>query len=127
MWFDEYSDWIEVVTSSRDENYESLKGLTADWLAKAPMTEWPPAEAQPLIITEADKEVTRAFQMRRFIGISEPPASDVVDNEFLMRFTGPDSDLVAKTLPKGTKWVPQGEIIVTSGRPIRIDKVEENE
>ncbi|UDL16693.1 hypothetical protein SEA_ATUIN_300 [Arthrobacter phage Atuin] len=98
-----YSDWVTEVTESRDKNMESLKELTAGWDLTA--ADWGQVPEATIEYTPEEVAMYKAvnwaqihgvaslekdpFKGRRFIGVSEPVESDVIDNEFLMRFTGP--------------------------------------
>lgn len=62
-----------------------------------------------------------SFRGRRFIGVSEPPMGDMVDNEFLKKYTG-DVWVETRTLNvKSAGWVPQGVIFVASNKALRIN------
>ncbi|QFG12295.1 DNA helicase [Arthrobacter phage Racecar] len=62
-----------------------------------------------------------SFKGRRFIGVSEPPMGDSVDNEFLKKFTG-DEWVETRTLNvKSSGWVPQGVLFVASNKALRIN------
>lgn len=62
-----------------------------------------------------------SFKGRRFIGISEPPMGDAVDNEFLKKFTG-DEWVETRTLNvKSAGWVPQGVPFVATNKPLKIN------
>lgn len=62
-----------------------------------------------------------SFKGRRFIGVSEPPMHDPIDNEFLKKFTG-DEWVETRTLNvKSAGWVPQGVAFVASNKPLKIN------
>ena len=62
-----------------------------------------------------------SFKGRRFIGVSEPPMNDPIDNEFLKKFTG-DEWVETRTLNvKSSGWVPQGVIYIASNKPLKIN------
>ena len=58
---------------------------------------------------------------KRFVGISEPAEHDVVDHEFLKRFTGDEWVETTTLNKKSSEWKPQGEIFVMSGQPLRMN------
>jgi phage/plasmid-associated DNA primase len=62
-----------------------------------------------------------AFKGRRFIGVSEPPMGDAIDNEFLKKFTGDDWVETRTLHVKSTGWVPQGVVYVASNKPLKIN------
>ncbi len=63
-----------------------------------------------------------SFKGKRFIGISEPEASNKLAEDFMKKITG-DVWTETRTLDASSKkWVPQGEIIVTSGKPLKINE-----
>lgn len=65
-----------------------------------------------------------SFRGRRFIGISEPPASEKIDDDFLKRFTG-DIWVQTRTLNvKNDGWTPQGVVFVASNNPLKINTRE---
>jgi phage/plasmid-associated DNA primase len=61
------------------------------------------------------------FKGRRFIGVSEPPMGDSVDNEFLKKFTGDDWVETRTLNVKSSGWVPQGVLFVASNKPLKIN------
>lgn len=62
-----------------------------------------------------------SFKGRRFIGVSEPPMHDPIDNEFLKKFTG-DDWVETRTLHVGSQgWVPQGVAFVATNKPMKIN------
>jgi phage/plasmid-associated DNA primase len=62
-----------------------------------------------------------SFKGRRFIGVSEPPMGDSVDNEFLKKFTGDDWVETRTLNVKSSGWVPQGVLFVASNKPLKIN------
>lgn len=68
---------------------------------------------------------------RRFIGISEVEESEKMDSEFLKKFTEGEWVESRTISSKSSDWVPQGEIFIASGKPLRIhetrDEVQEIE
>lgn len=62
-----------------------------------------------------------AFKGRRFIGVSEPPMNDPIDNEFLKKFTGDDWVETRTLNVKSSGWVPQGVVYVASNKPLKIN------
>ena len=71
-------------------------------------------------------EEANPLKGKRFIGISEPPEGDKIDNDFLMRFTGDDWVETRTLNKKSSEWKPQGEIIVMSGKPLKIKDKDES-
>ena len=66
-------------------------------------------------------DTVEGYKGKRFIGISEPTATDVVDQEFLKRFTG-DEWVETKTYDKkSATWKPLGEVFVMSGKLPKIN------
>lgn len=62
-----------------------------------------------------------SYKGRRFIGISEPPMGDPIDNEFLKKFTG-DEWVETRTLNvKSSGWIPQGVVFVASNKALKIN------
>lgn len=65
-------------------------------------------------------DTVEEYKSKRFIGVSEPPMGDAIDNDFLMKFTG-DDWVETKTLNrKSSEWKPQGKIFIASGQPLRM-------
>jgi phage/plasmid-associated DNA primase len=62
-----------------------------------------------------------SFKGRRFIGVSEPPMGDAIDNEFLKKFTGDDWVETRTLNVKSSGWVPQGVAFVASNKPLKIN------
>lgn len=62
-----------------------------------------------------------SFKGRRFIGVSEPPMNDPIDNEFLKKFTGDDWVETRTLNVKSSGWVPQGVVFVASNKPLKIN------
>lgn len=62
-----------------------------------------------------------SFKGRRFIGVSEPPMHDPIDNEFLKKFTGDDWVETRTLNVKSSGWVPQGVVYVASNKPLKIN------
>jgi phage/plasmid-associated DNA primase len=62
-----------------------------------------------------------SFKGRRFIGVSEPPMGDAIDNEFLKKFTGDDWVETRTLNVKSSGWVPQGVVFVASNKPLKIN------
>jgi phage/plasmid-associated DNA primase len=62
-----------------------------------------------------------SFKGRRFIGVSEPPMNDPIDNEFLKKFTGDDWVETRTLNVKSSGWVPQGVVYVASNKPLKIN------
>lgn len=62
-----------------------------------------------------------SFKGRRFIGVSEPPMNDAIDNEFLKKFTGDDWVETRTLNVKSSGWVPQGVVYVASNKPLKIN------
>ena len=78
---------------------------------------WEQAEAR-----HKDDKATKMDPLkgRRFVGISEPTEYDMIDNDFLKRFTG-DEWVETKTLNvKSKDWKPQGTVIVASGQKLKM-------
>lgn len=62
-----------------------------------------------------------SFRGARFIGVSEPPMNDPIDNEFLKKFTG-DEWVETRTLNvKSSGWRPQGVPFVASNKAMKIN------
>jgi phage/plasmid-associated DNA primase len=62
-----------------------------------------------------------SFKGRRFVGISEPPMGDSIDNEFIKKLTG-DEWVETRTLNvKSSGWVPQCVLFVASNKALRIN------
>ena len=70
-------------------------------------------------------EESDPFKGKRFIGVSEPPEGDKIDNDFLMRFTG-DDWVETRTLKGKPTWKPQDKIFIASGRPLKINEKGSN-
>lgn len=81
-----YTDWINEVQKSRADNEESLREITAGWKLTGATT-GRMSQTNPDLQTIPKRE--DEFKRRRFIGISEALPEETIDNEFLMRFTGP--------------------------------------
>ena len=62
-----------------------------------------------------------SFKGRRFIGVSEPPMNDPIDNEFLKKVTGDDWVETRTLNVKSSGWVPQCVIYVASNKPLKIN------
>jgi phage/plasmid-associated DNA primase len=62
-----------------------------------------------------------SFKGRRFIGVSEPPMNDPIDNEFLKKFTGDDWVETRTLNVKSSGWIPQGVVYVASNKPLKIN------
>lgn len=62
-----------------------------------------------------------SFKGRRFIGVSEPPMNDPIDNEFLKKFTGDDWVETRTLNVKSSGWVPQGVVFVASNKALKIN------
>lgn len=57
---------------------------------------------------------------KRFIGVSEPP-NDMLDNEFLKKFSG-DETVYTRTLnAKSGEWTPQGIIFIASNKIVNLN------
>lgn len=62
-----------------------------------------------------------SFRGCRFIGVSEPPMHDHIDNEFLKKFTG-DEWVETRTLNvKSSGWRPQGVPFIASNKAMKIN------
>jgi phage/plasmid-associated DNA primase len=57
----------------------------------------------------------------RFVGVSEPPMGDAIDNEFLKKYTGDDWVETRTLNVKSSGWVPQGVIFVASNKALKIN------
>ena len=57
----------------------------------------------------------------RFVGVSEPPMHDPIDNEFLKKVTGDDWVETRTLNVKSSGWVPQCVIYVASNKPLKIN------
>jgi phage/plasmid-associated DNA primase len=62
-----------------------------------------------------------SFKGRRFIGISEPPMGDPIDNEFLKKYTGDDWVETRTLNVKSSGWVPQGVLFIASNKALKIN------
>lgn len=62
-----------------------------------------------------------SFKGRRFIGVSEPPMGDAIDNEFLKKYTGDDWVETRTLNVKSSGWVPQGVAFVASNKAMKIN------
>jgi len=57
----------------------------------------------------------------RFVGVSEPPMGDAIDNEFVKKVTGDDWVETRTLNVKSSGWVPQCVIFVASNKALKIN------